>query len=412
MHWFANRSAALLRLAEFAPLMGSLYANARNHDEGERSGAGRPNVSQLSPWLHAGLLDESEVIEAAIGQNDRETCDRFVAEVFWRVYFKGYLEQHPSIWSSYLRGRNAAMESLEQDAALREAYERAIEGRTGIEAFDLWARELVRTGYLHNHARMWFASIWIFTLRLDWQLGADWFLRHLIDGDAASNTLSWRWVGGLHTKGKTYLARSENIARFTERRSGGPLQAKGLAEEAAPLSEAHDHQRQPLDLPDALEKKDLAEPFALLLHDEAASHVPLALPCAPSAIIGAARPQARSPGTTADKVVQFARSAVFNGLEEAARAYECEGRLWENGNDLSDLLAELGCQTIVVPYLAQGWTRDVLIWELGPLIERQQAVQILPEIDRATWPHARAGFFRVKKQIPGILNGLGIGGHG
>jgi deoxyribodipyrimidine photo-lyase len=65
-------------------------------------------------------------------------------------------------------------------------------------------QELVETGYLHNHARMWFASIWIFTLRLPWELGADFFLRHLLDGDAASNTLSWRWVAGLHTKGKHY----------------------------------------------------------------------------------------------------------------------------------------------------------------------------------------------------------------
>ncbi len=68
------------------------------------------------------------------------------------------------------------------------------------------------TGYLHNHARMWFASIWIFTLRLPWELGADFFLRHLLDGDPASNTLSWRWVGGMQTMGKTYLARADNIA--------------------------------------------------------------------------------------------------------------------------------------------------------------------------------------------------------
>ena len=98
-------------------------------------------------------------------------------------------------------------------------------GATGIDCFDAWARELVATGYLHNHARMWFASIWIFTLRLPWELGADFFLRHLIDGDPASNTLSWRWVAGLQTAGKTYLATAENIARFT----GGRFAPQGLA---------------------------------------------------------------------------------------------------------------------------------------------------------------------------------------
>jgi deoxyribodipyrimidine photo-lyase len=132
---------------------------------------------------------------------------------------------------------------------VRTAYAQAVEGRTGIAAFDTFACDLVRHGYLHNHARMWFASIWIFTLKLDWELGADFFLRHLRDGDAASNTLSWRWVAGLHTKGKTYLARADNIARFTAHRPDGPLTAEGLAEEAEPLTEDREHGRRTLDLP-------------------------------------------------------------------------------------------------------------------------------------------------------------------
>ena len=67
-------------------------------------------------------------------------------------------------------------------------------------------KELKETNYLHNHARMWFASIWIFTLDLPWQLGAEFFMKHLYDGDAASNTLGWRWVAGIQTQGKNYLA--------------------------------------------------------------------------------------------------------------------------------------------------------------------------------------------------------------
>ena len=79
-------------------------------------------------------------------------------------------------------------------------------------------RELIETGYLHNHARMWYASIWIHTLKLPWTLGAAFFLTHLLDGDPASNTLSWRWVAGLHTPGKTYLARPDNIRKYTNNR--------------------------------------------------------------------------------------------------------------------------------------------------------------------------------------------------
>jgi hypothetical protein len=79
---------------------------------------------------------------------------------------------------------------------------------------DAIARELIATGYLHNHARMWWASYWIHVERLPWELGADWFFRHLLDADPASNTLSWRWVAGLQTPGKTYLVRKSNIEKY------------------------------------------------------------------------------------------------------------------------------------------------------------------------------------------------------
>ena len=199
MKWTPTREAGLAQLGAFLPKAGRTYANTRNHDDGVE----RSNVSQLSPWLHAGLLSEAEVCQRVLAHHSPKAAEKFVAEVFWRIYFKGYLEQRPSIWTSYCNDRDAMLQAFEDDAGKRVAYMEAIEGRSGIAAFDHWAKELVETGYLHNHARMWFASIWIFTLKLDWQLGADFFLRHLIDADAASNTLSWRWVGGLHTKGKT-----------------------------------------------------------------------------------------------------------------------------------------------------------------------------------------------------------------
>ncbi len=166
-------------------------------------------VSKLSPWIRHRLVTEQEVLARILGAHPTAETISFVQEVFWRSYFKGWLEQHPSVWDRYLVSLDIALENLGND------YSEAISGRTGIACFDHWCAELIQTGYLHNHARMWFASIWIFTLRLPWELGAAFFLIHLIDGDPASNTLSWRWVGGLHTKGKTYLASASNIARFT-----------------------------------------------------------------------------------------------------------------------------------------------------------------------------------------------------
>jgi deoxyribodipyrimidine photo-lyase len=140
---------------------------------------------------------------------------KFVEEVLWRTYWKGWLELRPQIWIDYCDCLAEAFHMLVENPQLQNWFDVACRGETGITCFDAWARELCSSGYLHNHARMWFASIWIFTLGLPWELGADFFLRHLIDGDAASNTLSWRWVAGLHTRGKHYVAKAENISRNT-----------------------------------------------------------------------------------------------------------------------------------------------------------------------------------------------------
>ncbi len=257
---------------------------------------------------------------------------------------------------------------------------------------------------------MWFASIWIFTLKLDWQLGADFFLRHLIDGDAASNTLSWRWVGGLHTKGKTYLARPDNIARYTANHPRGPLAASGLAEDAPALEESQEHHRQSLDLPGTVPAGMFDKPYALLLHDEAASHVSLNLAKPAKLVIGAARPEARSPVDTGALASAFARDAVHHGMSEAANAFGCEAREWTTDTSLPDILLDAGVERIAIPFLPTGWTRDALIPQLEPMIDDGQAVVLLDELNRATWPHAKAGFFGVKKKIDGLLGELGISG--
>ena len=117
----------------------------------------------------------------------------------------------PEVWSDYKLFLN---KHKKHDITDVTSY------KTNINCFDSWTKELIENGYLHNHARMWYASIWIHTLELPWQLGADFFMRHLLDGDPASNTLSWRWVAGLQTKGKPYLASYSNISKFTNNRFG------------------------------------------------------------------------------------------------------------------------------------------------------------------------------------------------
>jgi hypothetical protein len=413
MDFTPTRARGLDRLAQFLPAAGRRYAETRNADNGPGDGFGRGNVSQLSPWLHAGLIGEREVLEAVLGAHSPRAAEKFVAEVFWRIYFKGYLEQRPAIWADYCSGRDMALAAMERSAGLRSAYAQAVEGRTGIEAFDVWAQELVRTGYLHNHARMWFASIWIFTLKLDWRLGADFFLAHLMDADAASNTLSWRWVAGLHTKGKHYLARADNIARYTAGRPEGALAAQRLAgDEAEPLTEPQEYGRQKLDLPAPVTAAALHEPFALLLHDEAAHHLPLALPATPALIIAAARPEARTPGAPGERAAAFAQGAIASGMAEATATFGCPAATWRAGEPLGALLAEAGITRIALGYLPTGWTRDALWPELAPLAAAGRVTMLLGDLERATWPLAKAGFFGVAKAIDGVLAECGIAGRG
>jgi len=216
-----SRHAALQALEDFMP-QAKFYTKERNFDRGPDN---RENVSQLSPYLRHRLLTEKEVWQKTLEHHSFETVEKFLQEVVWRTYWKGWLERRPLVWDEWVDAVGRSEDSKE--------LEKAREGKTGIGAFDTWARELVATNYLHNHARMWFASIWIFTLRLPWEAGAAFFLEHLLDGDPASNTLGWRWVAGLQTRGKHYVARAENIRRYTE----GRLDPQGqLDEEAEPLA--------------------------------------------------------------------------------------------------------------------------------------------------------------------------------
>jgi hypothetical protein len=120
--------------------------------------------------------------------------------------------------------------------------------------------ELKENNYLHNHTRMWFASIWIFTLNLPWQKGAEFFMKYLYDGDAASNTLSWRWVAGLQTKGKHYVAQGWNIAKFTNNK----YKNVSLNEEATPLVDKREYKLSSLEI----NKEDLESKTIVFFESE------------------------------------------------------------------------------------------------------------------------------------------------
>ena len=211
MNFETSRAKAIEKLDRFVERNLSDYSKLRNFDFGHDK---RDNVSCLSPYITHGVLNEVEVIKKSLAKSSFSKNEKFIQEVLWRTYWKGWLELRPSVWSDYIISLNNIREKYREDPN----YLKAIEGKTNIECFDEWVKELKKHNYLHNHTRMWFASIWIFTLDLPWQLGAELFLKHLYDGDAASNTLGWRWVAGIQTQGKHYLASEWNIKKFTNNR--------------------------------------------------------------------------------------------------------------------------------------------------------------------------------------------------
>ena len=397
-----SRKAGLDRLARFVPKAGTAYAKMRNHDFGPDN---RSNVSALSPYISTRLVLEEEVLRDVLAVHRPDHAGKFIDEVFWRSYWKGWLELRPSVYAAYEDERDHALALVQADDALKRDVDAALDGATGIDCFDFWVRELKQTGYLHNHARMWFASIFIFTLRLPWTIGADFFLRHLLDGDPASNTLSWRWVAGLHTRGKTYLARADNIMHYT----GGRFAPNGLANSAVPIEGAPPP---PARLLAPAGKIGPDQPFfAILTSDDCSpeSLFPSGLP-----LVGVASVATRalsSPLALSPVVREFEAGA----LEDAAtRFLEVTGQRVEK-HDAADMTA------LASRIVASGARVAVMAWPCtGPSLHFSRSlelalrdhgvvlVRLRRDWDSRAWPHATRGFFAFREGIPDLLGAAGL----
>ena len=211
MNFKPSRTFAEELLNEFIENNLINYSKLRNFDYGPNK---RSNVSCLSPYVTHGVIGEVELIKKSLNKYSFVKNEKFIQEIMWRTFWKGWMELRPDVWADYLLELNQIKDKYKND----QDYKKAVEGSTEIQCFNEWVGELKENNYLHNHARMWFASIWIFTLELPWQLGAEFFMQHLYDGDPASNTLGWRWVAGIQTQGKNYLASEWNIKKFTDNR--------------------------------------------------------------------------------------------------------------------------------------------------------------------------------------------------
>ena len=403
MHLLATRAQGEALMNAFIPRMGRRYASGRNYDHGPGKHAA---VSMLSPYIRRRLVLEHDVVAAALAAHGPEGAEKFIQEVVWRGYFKGWLELRPTIWASYRDGLERDHMALARDRRLARDIARAEDGETGLECFDAWARELVETGYLHNHARMWFASIWIFTFGLPWRLGADFFLRHLLDGDPASNTLGWRWVAGLHTRGKTYRAEAWNIAKFTNDRFT-PRPAD-LATDAAGLEGEEPDGLPPTRPLPAVGAPQAGVPTALLITEDDCRMEDFALrtlDLRAAATLGASH--LRSTGAVSPLVTAFEDAALADAAQRTGLSVDAL-RAGLPG-DLAAWAARAGVRQIATAHIPQGPLRDWIAAAEPALAAQGITLRMWRrDWDSAIWPHSSAGFFKVKSRIPRILDEMGL----
>ncbi len=196
-----GRVAALETLAKIQP---EAYERSRNFLSGD--------VTRLSAYLRHGVLTLAEVRDYALQHvADPTRAGKLVNEFAWRDYWQRlYVELGEGIWQDrepYKTGFTAKdyAETLPEDVAA---------GATTLTCMDSFSADLRATGYLHNHARLWFAAYIVHWRRTRWQAGARWFLEHLIDGDPASNNLSWQWVASTFSSAP-YIFNRENLQRYT-----------------------------------------------------------------------------------------------------------------------------------------------------------------------------------------------------
>tara|TARA_S200000501_G_scaffold379024_1_gene446657 strand:- start:45204 stop:46376 length:1173 start_codon:yes stop_codon:yes gene_type:complete len=380
-----SKSEALSQMHSFVESKANRYQAMRNYDFGKLE---ENYVSGLSPAISRRIITEEVFLKTILKSFSFSRAEKLIQEVCWRTYWKGYLENRSQIWTNYLTD----LINLKYLKASQE-YKTASEGKTEIECFNKWINELVGNGYLHNHTRMWFSSIWIHTLKLPWQLGAELFMKFLLDADPASNTLSWRWVAGNHTLGKTYLANPSNIKKFT----GGRL----FPENQLALQAKETNQDGTIEVSTVKIEKIRNPEFVecLLVHENDLSfeNIPLSniLLIQDKSLLAYDRSKF---------VRHFIDDALIDCKNRITKQFDKEIQLlnFDRIDALKDLVAKREIKIIHTPYPAVGALREKILQ-----IEKLVPVKInflYSKWDQAFWPHADRGFFKLKKKIPEIIN--------
>ena len=371
------RQHSIDKMTDWMPNAASSYQSSRNYDLD-----GKQTTSRLSESISAGILSEMDVIDCAKRFNISMKNNKFIEEIFWRVYFRGYFETHPSVWKYYTKNLNSHFQKLPK------YYDIAVRGETEIECFNVWINQLKETGYLHNHTRMWFASIWIFTLDLPWELGADLFMRYLNDADEASNTLSWRWVAGLHTSKKPYVARASNIFKYTQKYNP----QNKLNPSPEPIREAIDHAFKPLEL-----DQTLPYSASLVMFDNFLDIKQLNLEdCALENFYVFEHSQETSRNIDREKA--RVRSEI---VAEISNKINLKPQFF-NEQSIDGLFG----QSLVTSYIFSGYFKDQISPLLNQIERNSNTTYLLRNLDSLSWNFCKGGYFKLKTKIQEITADL------
>ena len=376
MNFPTTRKNALRKLDDFIENNILGYTKLRNFDFGIQN---RKNISCLSPYVSHGIINEIEIINKVLKKHLFNKTEKFIQEVLWRIYWRGWLELRPMVWNDYL----IKLKVLNEEYKTNKNYLNAIKGDTNIQCFNDWVNELKETNYLHNHTRMWFASIWIFTLELPWELGAEFFLKHLYDGDSASNTLGWRWVAGIQTPGKHYVASEWNIKKFTNNR----YEKIRLNESAVPIKNNKTY---------TISKKDFINPKIddgkiLLIFDNNLSFEFSDFRDKKFKKILIVNSNEDRQISLSDNIVKFKESLFQDQLDRLKKfSIDCEVIKIKDIKKINENIYAL--------YPSVGENLDFVV------SNKLQNIQFLyRKIDQFSWKYCTKGFFNFKNYIPQII---------
>ena len=355
------------------------YSSKRNFDLGPP----HTNVSTLSPYIGRRLISETDILNIAFQKFKLIKIEKFVQEIFWRTYWRGWLELHPIIWNEY--------EKKIRDEEPTE--------KTGIKCFDHWTQELIETGYLHNHARMWYASIWIFTLNKNWIDGALFFQKYLLDWCPAVNTLSWRWVAGLQTIGKNYIARADNIYKFTNCKYNPVNQ---LNETAPPLESQSSLNQQIIDKEfEKISLNDL-DNIGLIINK---NDFTLDSLLKKNIDFKTCLFKSDNPLINQSELIKNFDKNLYEEILNNNKQISCS----ENDEELIEWILKFKIKNLIIPYEVQGKCLLNKKNILNKFTNKNVNVFFyLREWDRLAFPFAKKGFFPFKNKFPELLTKQGL----